>query len=344
MPQPGCCLPHGAPVAVRRRDAPGGEQDRAERGPERLHPAHAHAPRGVPVVPALEAHEAGLFRQPRVAPVLERHLERHLDRRGAVVREEDPGQPLRGDGDEPLGQPLRGLVGDAREQDVVEPLHLPRDGFPDPRVAVAVDDAPPARDGVVIPVPVPVEQEQPLRAVDPQRRVGRVGAHLRVRMPAAHQRASTGRGTPAPPGRTPPRPRRDWPGTAPPTAPAPPRSPPRCGRCRTTDPPEPSGPPPGTRLKISPARGIPRRRIDSTVSSAWLTHPRRLPTTTRTGIPRRATTSQTRVSFVSGTRNPPTPSTRTMSWDASSRRYAASIRDGSMTTPSRSAARCGDAG
>ena len=177
-------LPRRAPVAVRRGDTAGGEQDRPERAQERLHAADAHAPGGVPVVPVIEADESGPLLPPEVAPALQRHLERHLHRRGAVVREEDAGQPLRGDRGEPRGQAHRGLVGDPGEQDVVQPLHLPRHRLPDPRVTVPVDDAPPARDGVVIPVPFRVDEEEPLRAVDQHRRFRHEGAHLGVRMPA----------------------------------------------------------------------------------------------------------------------------------------------------------------
>ena len=180
-------LSHGAPVAVRRGDPAGGEQDRPERAQERFHAADAHAPGGVPVVPVIEADEPGPLLPPEVAPALQRHLERHLHRRGAVVREEDARKPLRGDRGEPRGQAHRGLVGDAGEQDVVQPLHLPRHRLPDPRVPVPVDDAPPARDRVVVPVPFRVEEEEPLRAVDQHRRFRHKGAHLGVRMPAVPQ-------------------------------------------------------------------------------------------------------------------------------------------------------------
>src|SRR5512141_448422 len=348
-------LSRGTPVAVRRGNPAGGEQDRPECAPERLHVADAHAPGGVPVVPVIEADEPGPLLPAEVAPALQGHLERNLHRRGAVVREEDARKPLRGDRGEPRGQPHRGLVGSAGEQNVVQPLHLPRHRLPDPRVPVPVDVAPPARDRVVIPVPLRVEEEQPLRAVDQHRRFRRKGARLGVRMPAVPQvppkpgfwvhqvglhRSRNARPTGA--NASMPRAGSDSRGTSP-----------RTGACvisatirglsasASAGVPPPS---PGRRLKTSPSSGIPRRRTASTVSSKSFTQPSRFPATTRTGRPIRATRSPVSSSSESGTRKPPAPSTSTASWVSARRRYAASITAGSTRRPSHAAARCGEAG
>jgi hypothetical protein len=68
-------------------------------------------PQGVAVIRVLECDELGAFGLAAQLPVLERHLERDLDRGRAVVAVEDARQSRRRDRDELLGQLDRGLVG-----------------------------------------------------------------------------------------------------------------------------------------------------------------------------------------------------------------------------------------
>ena len=131
-----------------RRDVPDLEEQLAELAEERIGIAHGHRPEGVAVVALLEREED----PPRssVAPAAGRvaSLERHLDRRAAVVAVEDAREAVgRGLG-QALGQPHGRLVRAAGEQHVVERARLGRERRHEVRMAVAVQAGPPGRYGV----------------------------------------------------------------------------------------------------------------------------------------------------------------------------------------------------
>ncbi len=113
----------------------------------RVHPvdgiAHAHRGEGVTVVAAAHGEESLSLRSPARRLVLERQLEGDLDRHRAGVGEEDVGHRSRGHRREALGEADGGLVGQAAEHDVAEPVDLLVGRRVEDGVAVAVDRAPP---------------------------------------------------------------------------------------------------------------------------------------------------------------------------------------------------------
>jgi len=110
--------------------------------------AEAHHPGGVAVVAVAQRQEGVLAARPEVAPVPDGHLHGHLHADRAGVREEDVRQPGRGQRDQPLRQPLRRPVGQPAQHHVREVVELRASGGVELGVVVAVDHAPPARDGV----------------------------------------------------------------------------------------------------------------------------------------------------------------------------------------------------
>ncbi len=89
----------GDVVDVTRLRPMGIEEQRPEGGVEERHPTDRDRADRVSVVGLLEADERGLpdVLAAAMLPVLERHLERDLNRRRPGVRVEDPAQPRRGD-------------------------------------------------------------------------------------------------------------------------------------------------------------------------------------------------------------------------------------------------------
>ena len=77
-----------------------------------------------------------------VLPVLERHLEGHLDGRGAGVRVEDAREAGGRDLGEPGGQLGGPGVGEAQHRGVGDPVELLADRCVDVRMPVPVDVAP----------------------------------------------------------------------------------------------------------------------------------------------------------------------------------------------------------
>ena len=117
-------------------------------------------------------------------PVLERHLERDLDRGRAGVRVEDPVQPRRGDLDQARA-PARRRRGWERPS-IVEwatRSSCSRTRRVDRRVAVAVDVAPERGDAVEVAAPLGVDQLGALGALDHQRLLRHPVALLRERVP-----------------------------------------------------------------------------------------------------------------------------------------------------------------
>ena len=83
-----------------------------------------------------------------IAPVAQRHLQRHLDRGRAAVGEEHVRQAGRRDRQKRARNRFGGLVREAGENHLIELVGLRLDRGDDLRVAVAVRDDPPRRDGI----------------------------------------------------------------------------------------------------------------------------------------------------------------------------------------------------
>jgi len=169
-------LGHLQPVA-------GQEQGPEEARHEVVQFAHAHGAERVAVVPAAQGAEAVAALLAALELGLEGHLQRHLHGRAAVVGEEGPGE-VRGQlGPQPHHQIQGGLVGEAREHHMVELRGLALQGAHQPRVAVAVQAGPPARDAVQHPLAVGQQQVAALAAHHGHRRIGLVHLHLREGVP-----------------------------------------------------------------------------------------------------------------------------------------------------------------
>ncbi len=171
---------------MRKRDASHLKQQGLVGLVEQTAGADRHAADGIAVIGVLQRQDA-VTRLARIAPVAERHLERDLHRRGAAVGEEDMLQPRRRDGDQTAREALGGGVGEAGEDHLVEPVGLLLDGGDDVRVAMAVGDDPPRRDGI--------EDAAPVRRFEPRalgpRDLQHLGLHSVLR-----ERVPDGRGPP----------------------------------------------------------------------------------------------------------------------------------------------------
>jgi hypothetical protein len=99
-----------------------------------------------------------------VAPVLDRHLHRHLDGGRSVVGVEDARQAGRKDLHQLGGQAGGGLVAEAGEDHLLQRARLLRDGVRDLRMRVAVQVGPPAGDRVEEPAAGRLDQVRPLAA------------------------------------------------------------------------------------------------------------------------------------------------------------------------------------
>ena len=109
---------------------------------------HRHRAERVAVITVGEAEESVFPGFSHVLPVLQRHLERHLDSDRTRIRKEDPAQPRGHQSRQSTGQPQRRLVHHAAEHDVRHRVQLPRHALKNMRVIVAVADAPPRRDTI----------------------------------------------------------------------------------------------------------------------------------------------------------------------------------------------------
>src|SRR6185437_2328272 len=121
----------------------GFEEDLRVRPAEKLDPAEARRAERVAVVSAVERDEAALLRCPALFPALERHLDRDLDRAGAVVRVEYMIEAGRRDGDQLLGEPDGRLVRHPGERAMIEHGRLFAQHLRQARVAVAERGDPP---------------------------------------------------------------------------------------------------------------------------------------------------------------------------------------------------------
>jgi hypothetical protein len=118
-----------------------------------------------------------------VAPVMEAHLQRNLDRRCAVGGVETVTGLARRDGRQSLGELDHRLMSQAGQHDVLELCELVDDGGIDCRVSVPEQVDPPGADCVEIAVTVEIVQPGAAAARDRNQRRRLVLFHLRARMP-----------------------------------------------------------------------------------------------------------------------------------------------------------------
>ncbi|MNF51297.1 hypothetical protein D3C84_326150 [compost metagenome] len=196
--------PFGAVVAVRAGHLEGVQQQRLVGVGEQRHVAHRHGRDGFAVIAVGQGDEALLALVAAVAPVVEAHLQRHLDARGAVVGVEHPVEPRRGDRHQALGQLDHRLMAEAGEHHVLELVDLGLDAGADARIGVAEHVDPPGADRIEVALAVEVLQPDAFAAADRDQRQLLVILHLRAGVPehgkvalhpllvAAHRRRSSG--------------------------------------------------------------------------------------------------------------------------------------------------------
>ena len=166
-----------------------GTQERRIRLAEDRDVGHAQGPERLPVVSALESDEAVLPRASAVRPVMRRHLERDLHRRGAVGCEERVTEPSGREAREALRQLHRGAVGEARQHHVLEGRELLGDRGVDRRVGVAEQVHPPRAHAVQVAASLEIVEPRALRMGDRHEGEAFVRLHLRARMPDRGQAA-----------------------------------------------------------------------------------------------------------------------------------------------------------
>ena len=105
---------------------------------EEIDAADADRADGVAVIGLGEREELLLLGAAALPPVLERDLERDLDRGRAGVAVEDARQAGRRDLDQPLGELDRRLVGEAEQRRVGDAIELRADGVVELAAAMAV--------------------------------------------------------------------------------------------------------------------------------------------------------------------------------------------------------------
>ena len=116
-------------------------------------------------------------------PVLKRHFQGDLDRRGAVVGKENTVEAGGRAFDEPPRQSGRRHVADAEQCAVGNAVKLPPDGRVELGHTMAVEVAPQRRDAVNIAPAVEVDQVAAFGAVDQERRFLGVSLHRREGVP-----------------------------------------------------------------------------------------------------------------------------------------------------------------
>jgi len=184
-PARGAPLPERAAVAVERRPLHRPEEEGAVDLVEEADPPDAHRPERVAVVGVGETDELS-FPPPApaaVLPVLEGELQGDLDRRRAVVGEEDLLDAGRGDPDQPLGE-LRGRRAPQPQKGRVRDLpELPHNRTVDLPFPVPVDVDPERGDPVEVPPPVRVLQPAAPRRLYHRLLLPHPVPHLRKRVP-----------------------------------------------------------------------------------------------------------------------------------------------------------------
>ena len=147
-------------------------------------PADTRTAQRVAVVGQFQGDEASLIsrllRGRGLLPVLQRDLQRDLDRRRSVIRKEDVPQSMRREIDQPLGQPDRRGVRHAQRGDVGNLVQLLPDCRIDLGPPMSVDVAPEATDSIQVAAALHIDQPVPLAPFDDP---GLVFRHLREAVP-----------------------------------------------------------------------------------------------------------------------------------------------------------------
>ncbi len=171
-----------ARVVRRQRDTHMFRQHAAK---ERMHAlvriAHRHGTGGVAMIAAAERDEAGARPLPAIAPELDRHLERDLDRDRARIGEEHPVEVARQHVHQAAREAQRRLVHQPAEHHVRHGFGLADHGGANMWMVVAVAGRPPRRHAVDQLAPVRDHDAAALGARDRERRRGRL--HLCIRQP-----------------------------------------------------------------------------------------------------------------------------------------------------------------
>ncbi len=155
--------------------------------PKQGHIGDRQCPQRFPVIAILETEEPRLFGLPAILPVVEAHLQRDLDCRCAVAAVETMRQSRQCR--QSLGKLHHGLVGEARQDYVLEPAELVGQCSVDPWVGVSEKIDPPGTDRVEVAVAVEVIQPHSIAARDRHQRHLLVMLHLRAGMPHGAQAA-----------------------------------------------------------------------------------------------------------------------------------------------------------
>ena len=146
------------------------------------------------VVAVAQADEFALVAETAVLPAVETHLQRDLDGRRAIAREEGVTQRAASACRQSLGQLHRRRVGTAGQHHVFQRVQLVLESGIDACVGVAEQIDPPGAGGVEVARAFEVFQPRPVRPRDGDRRHLAHALHLRARVPHAGHAALLPRG------------------------------------------------------------------------------------------------------------------------------------------------------
>ena len=178
-----------AMVAIRRGRADDVHEQRAIAFAVQREVGHRQRPEGLAVVGVFEGDEAGLAGFPPIPPVMEAHLERHLDGGRTVIGVETTCEAFfilwfgRAHLDQALGERDGRLMGEPGEQNVLKVLRLPAHRGADGGMGMAEEVHPPRADGVEVTAPVLVFEPDAMGTADGDRRQPFVVLHLRAGVP-----------------------------------------------------------------------------------------------------------------------------------------------------------------
>lgn len=145
--------------------------------------AHGHGAKGVAMVGAGQADEAGAPGMAGQLPVLKGKLERDLDGIGAVIAEEDPVEIAGGCARQRGGKLRAGLVGQPEHRGVGHPPNLVDQRAVQIRIIVTMHIGPDGGIAIEVATALGIGQPAALSRCDRQWRQAQVLLHLRERMP-----------------------------------------------------------------------------------------------------------------------------------------------------------------
>ena len=168
---------------VRTQNAQRLEEERFVDIPEGAGASDADGAQRIAVICVLHRDDAPTLWASHVRPELDGHLQRDLNRAGAVFAEEDVVQAGREERGETIGEVDHRLMRDPEQRTVLQPRGLTPDRLDDVRMAVPVHDGPHRGHAVDVLTSVLCDQEVSLGAVDHELRLAFEAAHLRKGMP-----------------------------------------------------------------------------------------------------------------------------------------------------------------